>query len=149
MAKNSCMGKNSCKKDIWEVKIEKNIYRLLTQLARAVLGNNWPLVVAVRTVRSEKANNASYHEFGKTNSSPCKGIWQKQLLILKFEKGFLSIKQYFLDYKIWNMYQVSVKWKSNGPCTWRWGTGSWGNSLRWGNPPVHIRSHFNLITFTW
>ena len=34
-----------------------------------------------------------------------------------------------------------------------WGTplrgtpGRWGNPLRWGNPPVHIISHFNLITF--
>ena len=25
----------------------------------------------------------------------------------------------------------------------------WGNPLRWGNPSVHIISHFNLITFTW
>ena len=25
----------------------------------------------------------------------------------------------------------------------------WGNPLRWGNPPVHMISHFNLITFTW
>ena len=42
----------------------------------------------------------------------CNGIWQKKLLILKFEKGFLAIKQYFLDYKAWqNMDQVSVKWK--------------------------------------
>ena len=33
--------------------------------------------------------------------------------------------------------------------TWRWGTpGRWGNPLRWGNPPVHIISHFNVITFT-
>ena len=24
-----------------------------------------------------------------------------------------------------------------------------GNSLRWGNPPVHIICRFNLITFTW
>ena len=23
-----------------------------------------------------------------------------------------------------------------------------GNPLRWGNPPVHIISHFKLITFT-
>ena len=26
--------------------------------------------------------------------------------------------------------------------------GGRGNSLRWGNPPVHIISHFSLITFT-
>ena len=26
--------------------------------------------------------------------------------------------------------------------------GRWGNPLTWGNPPVHIISHFNLITFT-
>ena len=33
--------------------------------------------------------------------------------------------------------------------TWRWGTpGRWGNPLRWGNPPVHIISHFNVITST-
>ena len=36
-----------------------------------------------------------------------------------------------------------------GPFTWRWGTpGRWGNPLRWGSPPVHIISHFNVITFT-
>ena len=52
---DSLYGKNNCKKDTWEVKIEKIIYRLLTQLARAVLGNNWPLVVAVRTERSDKS----------------------------------------------------------------------------------------------
>ena len=28
------------------------------------------------------------------------------------------------------------------------GPGTWGNPLRWGNPPVHIISHFNVITFT-
>ena len=39
---------------------------------------------------------------------------------------------------------------SKGLFTWRWGTpGRWDNPLRWGNPPVHIISHFNLITFTW
>ena len=39
---------------------------------------------------------------------------------------------------------------SLGLFTWGWRTpGRWGNSLRWGNPPVHIISHFNLITFTW
>ena len=27
--------------------------------------------------------------------------------------------------------------------------GRWGNQPRWGNPPVHIISHFNLMTFTW
>lgn len=52
---DSLYGKNSCQKDTREVKIEKIIYRLLTQLARAVLGNNWPLVVAVRTERSDKS----------------------------------------------------------------------------------------------
>ena len=31
-----------------------------------------------------------------------------------------------------------------GLCTWGWGTPG-----RWGNPPVLIISHFNLITFTW
>ena len=36
-----------------------------------------------------------------------------------------------------------------GLFTWRWGTpGRWGNPLRWGNPPLHIISHFNVITFT-
>ena len=25
----------------------------------------------------------------------------------------------------------------------------WGNPLWWGNPPVHIISHFNLVMFTW
>ena len=25
----------------------------------------------------------------------------------------------------------------------------WGNPLRWGNPPVHTISYFNLIAFTW
>ena len=42
-------------------------------------------------------------------------------------------------------------WRSTteGLFTWRWRTpGRWGNPLRWGNPPVHIISHFNLITFT-
>lgn len=52
---DSLYGKNKCKKDTWEVKIEKNINRLLTQLARALLGNNWPLAVAVRTERSDKS----------------------------------------------------------------------------------------------
>ena len=52
---DSLYGKNNCQKDTREVKIEKIIYRLLTQLARAVLGNNWPLVVAVRTERSDKS----------------------------------------------------------------------------------------------
>ena len=52
---DSLNGKNNSKKDTWEVKIEKNINRLLTQLAWAVLGNNWPLVVAVRTERSDKS----------------------------------------------------------------------------------------------
>ena len=36
--------------------------------------------------------------------------------------------------------------------TRRWETlaiGRWGNPFRWGNPPVRIISHFNLITFTW
>ena len=37
-----------------------------------------------------------------------------------------------------------------GLFTLRRGTpGRWGNLLRWGNPPVHRISHFNLITFTW
>ena len=37
-----------------------------------------------------------------------------------------------------------------GLFTWRWGTpGRCGNPLRWGNPPVHTISHFNVITFTF
>ena len=37
-----------------------------------------------------------------------------------------------------------------GLFTWMWGTpGRLGNPLWWGNPPVHIISHFNLITFAW
>ena len=39
--------------------------------------------------------------------------------------------------------------KFKGLFTWRWGTpGRWGNPLRWRNPPVHMISHFNVITFT-
>ena len=34
--------------------------------------------------------------------------------------------------------------------TWRWGTpGRWSYLLCWGNPPVHIISHFIVITLTW
>ena len=44
----------------------------------------------------------------------------------------------------------SLTLKTKGVFTWRWGTpGKWGNPLRWSKPPVHIISHFNLITFTW
>ena len=39
---------------------------------------------------------------------------------------------------------------TKGLFTWSWGNpDEWGNPLRWGNLPVHIISHFNLITFTW
>ena len=39
--------------------------------------------------------------------------------------------------------------QAKGLCTRRWGTPSRrGNPLRWGNMPVHIISHFNLITLT-
>ena len=39
--------------------------------------------------------------------------------------------------------------QSKGLFRWRWRTlGRWGNPLRWGNLPVHIISHFNVITFT-
>ena len=45
---------------------------------------------------------------------------------------------------------LQVQQKIKGLFTWRQGTpGRWGNRLRSGNPPVHITSHFNLITFTW
>ena len=45
---------------------------------------------------------------------------------------------------------LQVQQKIKGLFTWRRGTpGRWGNRLRCGNPPVHIISHFNLITFTW
>ena len=45
---------------------------------------------------------------------------------------------------------LQVQQKIKGLFTWRRGTpGRWGNRLRWGNLPVHIISHFNLITFTW
>ena len=47
----------------------------------------------------------------KTSKTLCNGIWQKQLLILKFEKGFF-VNQYFLDYKIWIKSVINVKWKS-------------------------------------
>ena len=44
----------------------------------------------------------------------------------------------------------SLTLKTKGVFTWRRGTpGKWGNPLRWSKPPVHIISHFNLITFTW
>ena len=33
---------------------------------------------------------------------------------------------------------------TTGVFTWRWGTPG-----RWGNPPVRITSHYNLITFTY
>ena len=47
-----------------------------------------------------------------------------------------------LDY---NYYFLHFK----GLFTWGWGTpGKLGNPLRWGYPPVHIISRFNLITFT-
>ena len=51
------------------------------------------------------------------------------------------------EYKIiFSTLRASV-W-SKGLFTWRWGTPDrWCNPLRWGNPPVHIISHFNLITF--
>ena len=40
--------------------------------------------------------------------------------------------------------------KFKGLFTWRWGTpGRWGNLFRWCNPPVHMSSHFNFMTFTW
>ena len=39
---------------------------------------------------------------------------------------------------------------TSGQFSWRWGTpGRWDNLLMWGNPPLQIISHFNLITFTW
>ena len=41
-------------------------------------------------------------------------------------------------------YCISRDFK--GLFTWRWGT---PGAFKWGNPPVHIISHFNLITFTW
>ena len=45
---------------------------------------------------------------------------------------------------------LQVQQKIKGLFTWRRGTpGRWGNRLRSGNRPVHITSHFNLITFTW
>ena len=66
---------------------------------------------------------ASYHEFekqillnvksskislNKTSKTLCNGIWQKQLLILKLEKGFLVDQTIFSWLQ--NMDQVSVKW---------------------------------------
>ena len=47
-------------------------------------------------------------------------------------------------------YHTKFNIITKGLFTWRWGTpGRWGNPLRLGNPPVHIISHFKLITFTW
>ena len=44
----------------------------------------------------------------KTSKTLCNGIWQKQLLILKLEKGFLVDQTIFSWLQ--NMDQVSVKW---------------------------------------
>ena len=53
---------------------------------------------------------SSKTSLNKTSKRLCNGIWQKQLLILKFEKGF------FVDQTIFswlqNMDQVTVKWNS-------------------------------------
>ena len=44
-----------------------------------------------------------------------------------------------------NTYDISSQKRvTKGLFTWRWGT-----PVRWGNPPVHVISHFNLVTFTW
>ena len=54
---------------------------------------------------------------------------------------------YFAKWKLFFRWNISM---NKGLFTWRWGTpGGWDNLLRWGNPPVHIISHFNFITFTW
>ena len=37
-----------------------------------------------------------------------------------------------------------IRTLTKGLFTWRWGTPG-----KWGNPPFHIISHFNFITFTW
>ena len=52
--------------------------------------------------------------------------------------------------KISTRIALSVTWSLKGLFTWRWSTPDrWGDLIRWGNPPVHIISHFNVITFTW
>ena len=46
-------------------------------------------------------------------------------------------------------YDLVIHRLNKGLFTWRWvAPGRWGNPLRWGNSPVHMISHFNLITFT-
>ena len=43
-----------------------------------------------------------------------------------------------------------VEQESKELFTWRWGTpGRCANPLRWGNPPVHIIFHFNLLHDRW
>ena len=66
----------------------------------------------------------------------------------KYAMKLWSIHCYHLVYRNFAWHPL---WRSTtqGLFTWRWGTpGRWGSPLRWGNPPVHIISHFNLITFT-
>ena len=74
------------------------------------------------------------------------------MLVLKLlnfvcEKKWIRLIKY--DF---SCFKQVVKWTIFvlGIFTWRWGTQDrWGNPLRWGNPPIHIISHFNLITFAW
>ena len=49
--------------------------------------------------------------------------------------------QFSFFFYLWRHFPLFL---SYSPFTWRRGT-----PVRWGNPPVHIISHFNLIMFTW
>ena len=69
----------------------------------------------------------------------------------KFTSLSLFFFLFFFNFpSLFGVLFIERKMLSKGLFTRRWGTpGRWGNLLRWGNSPVHIISHFNLISFTW
>ena len=67
-----------------------------------------------------------------------------EALMSKNNNSFSSHKsetQVVQDWLKWSNFYGLFAWTRGTP-------GRHGNPLRWGNPPVHIISHFNLITFT-
>ena len=62
--------------------------------------------------------------------------------------------QHLANWTRWNKGDLGIKFETQRECN-EWGGGGggagwYGNGpLSWGNPPVRIISHFNLITFTW
>ena len=66
----------------------------------------------IKLPRVRKTNilnvKSSKISLNKTSKTLCNGIWEKQLLILKLEKGFLVDQTIF--FWLQNMDQVSVKW---------------------------------------